>query len=397
MNDPSQPVDVIVAGAGPSGLVAAIRLLELGLTVQILDAANEPTQESRAALMHAATIEILTEMGMGAELVDHGVRVTAVTLADRDRALTRLQFAESDSPYPFALGIPQNITEALLIERLEALGHQVTRGVRVNTVTQGDGGCHVSGTNLHSGEPWEALSRYVVGADGKNSTVRSQAGISFDGAPYDDDFVLADVQLTPPPAPADEARITFSPHGVTVLGLLPSGRYRLVATAPRGTETPHAPDRAYLDELLRSRGIRTATVGAPTWSSRFRISHHIAHRFRAGNILLCGDAAHVHSPAAGQGMNTGIADAYELARSIAAANAGDAAALDDYERLRRRAAHQVVSLTDRITRIALVRTTPMRMLRNTAIRLLARAPRIRRALVRSVSGLDRSPLHQTTR
>jgi 2-polyprenyl-6-methoxyphenol hydroxylase-like FAD-dependent oxidoreductase len=393
MTDPAVRVDVIVVGAGPSGLVAAIRLLQLGLTVRIVDAASEAAQESRAALMHAATIEILAELGLGAKLVDHGVRVAAVTLADRGRVVARIPFAELDSPYPFALGIPQNVTEALLIARLEGLGHHVTRGVRIGTVTQDDLGCRVSGTHLRSSTRWTALSTYVVGADGKNSVVRGQAGIAFDGAPYEDDFVLADVRLAPAPAATDEARITFSPDGVTVLGMLPSGRYRVVATAPRGQDAPREPNRAYLDELLRSRGIRTATVDAPAWSSRFQISHHIARRFRTGNILLCGDAAHVHSPAAGQGMNTGIADAYELARSVAIAAEGDVAALDGYERLRLRAAREVVSLTDRITRIALLRSGPARVLRDTAIPLLTRVPRIRRALLRSVSGLDRSPLH----
>ncbi|HEY0248061.1 MAG TPA: NAD(P)/FAD-dependent oxidoreductase [Gryllotalpicola sp.] len=397
MNDPTARVDVIVVGAGPTGLVAAIRLLELGLTVRIVDATDELAQESRAALMHAATIEILAEMGLGAELVDHGVRAVAVTLADRGRVLARISFAELDSPYPFALGIPQNITEALLTARLEDLGHQVTRGVHIDTIAQDDRECRVSGRRLDGDEPWEAVSSYVIGADGKSSTVRRQAGIDFDGARYDDDFVLADVRLAPPPAASDEARITFSPQGVTVLGLLPSGRYRIVATSPRGDEAAQTPDRAYLDELLHSRGIRAATLDAPAWSSRFRISHHVARRFRAGGILLAGDAAHVHSPAAGQGMNTGIADAYELARSIAAAKAGDVAALDDYERLRIRAAREVVRLTDRITRIALVRTAPARMLRNIAIRLLTRVPRVRRTLIRSVSGLDRSPLHRTVR
>ncbi|WP_223692162.1 FAD-dependent oxidoreductase [Leifsonia poae] len=392
MSGASSPVDVIVVGAGPSGLVAALRLMDLGLTVLIVDAATAPAQESRAALMHAATIEILAEMGMIEELLERGVRTRAVTLADGGRRLARVPFDELDSPYPFALGIPQNETEAILSSRLEQRGQRVIRGVHVHTIGLIGEAYRVKGTRVHSDEPWEASAAYVVGADGKNSTVREHAGIPYDGASYDEDFILADVELAPSPMPADEARITLSPHGVTVIGLLPSGRHRIVATAPRGRETPREPDRAYLDDLLRTRGITTNTRDAPAWSARFRISHQIARRFRAGNILLCGDAAHVHSPAAGQGMNTGIADAFELARRIAEARAGDTDALDEYERVRTHAAEAVVALTDRITRIALVRTRPARLFRNTAIRLLTRQPGIRRALVRSISGIDRSPL-----
>jgi len=383
---------VLVVGAGPSGLVAAIRLAELGVAVRIVDSATAPAPESRATLMHAATVEILAELGLETRLLEEGSRISAISLADSGRLLARMPFAGLDSRHPFALSIPQSATEALLIARLAELGHRVERGVRVDGVTRRGRLLATSGTSGDGDTPWAAASTYVIGADGRNSIVRRRAGIAFDGAAYDDDFVLADVELAPPPTPSDEARITLSPQGVTVLGRLPSGRYRIVATAPRGGETPRTPDRAYLDELLRSRGIAARTAGTPAWSSRFRIGHHIARRFRSGNILLCGDAAHVHSPAAGQGMNTGIADAYDLAGCIAADIAGDVSALDGYERRRTRAARQVVALTDRLTRVALVRGQPARGIRNTAIRVLTRVPPLRRGLIRSVSGLDRSPL-----
>jgi 2-polyprenyl-6-methoxyphenol hydroxylase-like FAD-dependent oxidoreductase len=393
VSDSEASADVMIVGAGPSGLVAALRLLELGLTVEIVDASQRPAQESRAALMHASTVEILAELGLGSEIVERGRRIDAIALADRDRVLARIPFNGLDTRYPFALGIPQNITESLLIARLQSLGQVVVRGVRIDSVTQHEAHCRTTGNRIDSGEPWQVASRYVIGADGTSSTVRQQAGIAYEGSTYDDDFVLADVELTPAPTAADEARITLSPQGVTVIGGLPSGRYRIVATAPSGRPAPRHPDRAYLDGLLGARGIAATVAADPAWSSRFRIGHRHARCFRDGRVLLCGDAAHVHSPAAGQGMNTGIADAYDLAQCIARASSGDAAALDAYERRRMRAARQVLKLTDRITRVALLRPLPARALRNAAIRMLARIPRIRRALVGSVSGLNRSPLH----
>lgn len=392
MTAPAGAVDVLIVGAGPSGLVAAIRLLEQGLSVEIVDAAPRPAEESRAALMHSATVELLAAMGLAAPLLARGQRIDAIVLADGRRRLSRIALGALETPYPFALGIPQDATEAILTDRLAALGHRVTRGVRVETVEQDASGCRTSGRTVADGTPWARESRFVVGADGKNSTVRGEAGIPYDGAPYDDDFILADVELAPPPGPDDEARIGFSPEGVTVIGRLPSGRYRIVASVSRGQQAPQHPDRAVLDRLLASRGIPTSTSSEPVWSSRFRISHRIARRFRADRILLCGDAAHVHSPAAGQGMNTGIADAYELADRIAAAIAGDDTALEAYERARQRAARDVVALTDRITRVALVRSPVVRAVRDAALRLLTRIGPVRRAVARAVSGLDRSPL-----
>ncbi|MFP3466755.1 FAD-dependent oxidoreductase [Leifsonia sp. SIMBA_070] len=386
-------VDVLIVGAGPSGLVAAIRLLERGLTVEIVDAAPHQAEESRAALMHAATVEILAGMGLASQLLSRGQRIDAITLADGARPLARITLGELDTPYPFALGIPQDVTEAILVGRLAELGLRVTRGIHIETVTQDTGRCRVEGRRTADDEPWTGVARYVVGADGKNSTVREQAGIPYDGAPYEDDFILADVELAPPPSRDTEARIGFSPEGVTVIGRLPSGRYRIVASVPREPEAPRHPDRSYLDRLLASRGIPTSTAGEPVWSSRFRISHHVARRFRAGPIVLCGDAAHVHSPAAGQGMNTGIADAYELADRIASAASGDVTALDAYDRIRRRAAAEVVRLTDRITRVALVRSRTLRATRDAVIPVVAGIPPVGRGIARAVSGLGRSPLH----
>jgi 2-polyprenyl-6-methoxyphenol hydroxylase-like FAD-dependent oxidoreductase len=167
--------------------------------------------------------------------------------------------------------------------------------------------------------------------------------------------MLADVALASAPCADDEASINLSRDGVTVIGRLPSGNYRIIATVEPGIEVPEAPDKPYVDQLLGARGIHTRLIGDPAWSSRFRVHHRVADRFRVGGVFLARDAAHVHSPAAGQGMNTGIADAYDLSTRLGAVLTGqaDASVLDGYERDRRAAALEVLQFTDRMTRMAM--------------------------------------------
>lgn len=390
--EPGVPAEVAVVGAGPSGLVAAIRLAERGIHVILVDGARGPAQESRAALIHAASIEILDRIGIGDALLDQGRRIDAVTIADGHRVLGRVPFSGLNSRFPFALGLPQSDTEKLLIGRLEQLGITVQRGRRVTAVVQNEDGCELSGIDTETNEPWTALCRYVIAADGKNSVIREQIGIEFPGGNYEDDFVLADVGLSPMPTPSNEARLCVSPHGVTVLGMFPTGRYRIIATSIRNRSTPKTPGRDYTDELLAERGIDARTDAEPVWSSRFRIAHGVASGFRVGKVALCGDAAHVHSPAAGQGMNTGIADAYDLAERIADACHGDESGLGRYEQERRPIALAVIRFTDRMTTMALARSPFIRVFRNTLLRPATRIPSVRQRIVTWISGIERSPL-----
>jgi len=291
--------------------------------------------------------------------------------------------------------VPQSTTERVLLARLAALGGGVRRGHRAESVTPVPGGYLVAGTApAGSGAArFEISARYVVGCDGAHSTVRAAAGLDFPGDTYPSQFVLADAPLRAAPFPDDEARIFTSPQGVTVAGRLPSGNHRIVATVDAGLAVPDPPGRAFIDAILRERGVGELAAD-PVWSSRFRVAHGVADRFRADGVFLCGDAAHVHSPAAGQGMNTGIADAYDLATRLAAVLAGqaDPAMLDGYERDRRPAALEVVTFTDRMTKVAMVRSPLARPLRDAALAAASRIPAIRNLITRWVSGLERSPL-----
>jgi 2-polyprenyl-6-methoxyphenol hydroxylase-like FAD-dependent oxidoreductase len=224
--------------------------------------------------------------------------------------------------------------------------------------------------------------------------VRSAVGQDFPGQTYPSQFVLADVALAPAPCADDEASINLSEQGVTVIGRLPSGNYRVIATVEPGVEVPESPGKPFLDGLLAARGLRTRLVGEPAWASRFRVSHRVADRFRVGQVFLAGDAAHVHSPAAGQGMNTGIADAYDLSTRLAAVLTGQAGAsvLDGYEQHRRPAALEVLEFTDRLTRVAMLSNPLARSLRAVGAGTLGRLGPMPHQVSMWITGLKRSPL-----
>jgi len=217
-----------------------------------------------------------------------------------------------------------------------------------------------------------------------HSAVRERAGIAFSGGNYGESFVLADVRVSGG-VPHDEVVLYFSPAGMVVVAPLPGGLHRIVATVD---EAPSEPDVAFVQALLDARGPERepVRVDAMTWSSRFRVQHRVADVYRAGRVLLAGDAAHVHSPAGGQGMNAGILDAMTLATALTRALAGNESALDAYGAVRRPIAQQVVALADRLTRLATVRPA-LRALRNLVLRTLSRVPAFRRNLAWRLSGL----------
>nr|WP_275409641.1 FAD-dependent monooxygenase [Planotetraspora mira] len=282
--------------------------------------------------------------------------------------------------YPYTLMISQEVTEAALLERLTELGGQVHRPYTVIGLEQEGAGVSVT---FASGETVRAS--YVVGADGMHSTVREQAGIGFTGGAYAESFSLADVRLSGG-VPDDEVILYFSPAGLVVVAPLPGGVHRIVATV---AEAPKEPGIEFVQRLLDTRGpeARRAVVHEVLWGSRFRVEHRVADAYRAGRILLAGDAAHVHSPAGGQGMNAGISDGVALAQSLDAVLGGDSPdLLDAYGAVRRPVAQQVISLADRLTRLATA-DRRVRPFRNAVLRLLATIPVFRRRLAWRLSGL----------
>lgn len=371
--------DVLVVGAGPTGLALAAALRQHGLDPLVIDRQAAGENSSRAAVIHARTLEVLESVGVADTLVRRGVHAQRFTIRDRDSVLVPIGFGALPTRYPYTLMVSQAVTEAVLLARLEALGGRVLRPRRL--VKLQPRAAHVRAW-LDDGTAIDA--RWVVGADGLHSTVREQAAIGFSGGSYGESFVLADVTLTGA-ALHDEVILYFSPAGMVVVAPLPGGQHRIVATVD---EAPAEPDAAFVQKLLDARGPERdpLRVGRVFWGSRFRVQHRVADTYRAGRVLLAGDAAHVHSPAGGQGMNMGLLDALVLADALPRALAGDEAALDAYARDRRPVAQQVVAFADRLTRLATM-PAALRGLRNTLLSLAGRLPPVRERLAWRLSGL----------
>jgi 2-polyprenyl-6-methoxyphenol hydroxylase-like FAD-dependent oxidoreductase len=378
MND----TDVLVVGAGPTGLTLAASLIAQGNRAIVVDKLPEGQNTSRAAAVNARTLEVLEDLDVARRMVKAGLIAPRFTMRQGPRILMPVDFSPLPTQHPYTLMLSQADTEHLLLERLHELGGQVLRPKTLTRITQDATGITAAfddGDTIRAG--------YVVGADGMHSTVREQAGIGFAGGEFAESFTLADVRVTGQ-APRDEVILFYANDGLTVLAPLPDDIYRIVAPTK---DAPEHPSAEFAQRLLDTRafGPGQTRVTELLWGTRFYIHHRVAERYRAGRLLLAGDAAHVHSPAGGQGMNLGIADAVALAAALSnVLHGGDEAALDAYAAAQRGRAEQVLKLTGRLTRMATL-PRPLRPVRNSAMRLAARVPAVRRQLAWQLSGLSR--------
>ncbi|HZU90953.1 MAG TPA: FAD-dependent monooxygenase [Stellaceae bacterium] len=377
--------DVLIVGAGPTGLALAAELRRHGVGPLIIDRQPAGANTSRACVVHARTMEVLEPLGATRDLLARGVKVPIFRIRDRDRALLTVDFSEIASPYPFTLMCPQDRVERCLLSRLEALGGGVVRPCEL--VRWQASARHVEAEVRSAGTAKTVKARWLVACDGMHSAVREQSGIAFAGAAYEQDFVLADVHMHWPLS-REEVTLFYAPAGLAVVAPLPDDRFRIVATVD---DAPERPSADFMQSLLDRRGPSTKPghIRDVVWSSRFHIHHRVAQSLRKDRVLLCGDAAHVHSPAGGQGMNTGIQDGASLARALASTLAdGDEARIDAWAAERRRIAAAVVARTDRMTRLATVRSRAGQTLRNVAVAFAGHLPPVRAALAKTLAEID---------
>ncbi|KAI0133815.1 pentachlorophenol monooxygenase [Xylariales sp. AK1849] len=354
--------DVIVGGAGPTGLVTACMLLKLGISVVVVDAAPAPATTSRASTIHLRTLEILEKLDVTDKILKLGLPIRTMTLYDRDALLSTLGFAGLHDRYDHAVALPQTETEGLLTQTLLELGGVIYRDWSLTGLIRNDKtGVEVAVENNTTKEVANIKAKYAVAADGLQSTLRHAVHVDFTGSAYPLDFVTADVRMDPQIWPhqgdRDQVRLYVKPEGFLLVVPFPSPENDLWRVIGTVESAPKNPNREYLERLILSRGPtiplkNEALVTEVVWGSRFRIHHRLAMRYRINRVFLAGDAAHVHSPAGGQGMNTGIQDAETVASIIADALVGGRdkdVDLDRYEKERRPVAQRVVSLTHRLT------------------------------------------------
>ncbi|MDQ1921109.1 FAD-dependent monooxygenase [Massilia pseudoviolaceinigra] len=320
--------EVIVVGAGPVGLLLACELAVAGVRVTVLERRAGTVPQSRALTMHGRTLEMLALRGVAGRFMARGMPISSGHFAGLP---TRLDFSACDSTYPFTLFIPQSVTEQLLEAWAGELGVDVRRGAAVEVTGQGEEGVWVGGTQ--AGMPFRLDARFLVGADGARSLVRRQAGIAFDGLGATKTAMLGDVRLPTPP-PGRAISVGNSAGGLMVVPL--GGElYRVIVVDAQEIGVP-------LEVPVTLEGLSEATrrvagedfgMHSPEWLSRFSNQTCLAQSYRKGRIFLAGDAAHIHLPAGGQGMNVGMQDAMNLGWKLAGVLRGraDPSLLDSYE------------------------------------------------------------------
>ncbi len=383
---------VLIVGAGPTGLVLALWLAKLGITARIIDKTAEPGTSSRAVAVAARTLELHDQVGVADVAVNGGVEVPWLNLWVRGSRAARVPFGRmgaGTTAYPFMLVFPQDAHERLLIEHLQSLGVEVERKTELVRFEQRPDGVRAL-LKRPDGATETCDATYLAGCDGASSTVRQTLATGFPGGTYSEIFYVADVDAA---GPATEGGVHVDLDEADFLAVFPlrgKGRVRLIGSVRPNRAGDH---RQFTFDDIGDRVIKQMqfTIEKVNWFSTYHVHHRVAVSFRSARAFLVGDAAHIHSPAGGQGMNTGIGDAANLAWKLAAVLNGHArdALLDSYEAERIGFARRLVATTDRIFTFATAQGRLARIVRTHVVPWLApllfSVPAVRRFMFRTVS------------
>jgi 2-polyprenyl-6-methoxyphenol hydroxylase-like FAD-dependent oxidoreductase len=388
-------VDVLVVGAGPTGLTAACELARRGLRVRIIDEAAAPTKLSKACGVHARTLEIFDDMGIAEKAIEAGVKLVGVSVIAGGESVVSADLGELPTRYPFLLSISQVETEGVLFELLKSRELAVEREVKLVSFAQ-DGTGVTAKVSTKAGEQ-EIRAAWLIGCDGAHSTVRKKLEIKFEGSTYDERFLLADVKVD---ATLRDDRVTtyFGEDGVLACFPMKGGRFRLIGTAPPGDEKEIAPTLDEIASLFAARTGSAAPITEPQWLARFRVHCRQVEKYRDDRVFLAGDAAHIHSPVGGQGMNTGIQDAHNLAWKLALVHSGKARGLllDSYELERHAVGQAILRGTDVATKVITLKNSLARSVRNEVARFMTSFELIQQRVAEHAAELtvsyERSPI-----
>lgn len=391
MDADSSPCDVLVVGAGPVGLTAALALLRHGLSCRIIDCAPRATDKSKALVLWGRTLELLDQAGVADEFVAAGMFANGASFYSGGKRVLQIKIDRDDTAYPRPLMLPQSETERLLSACLERAGARVERSVELTELY--DDGQHVSAMLRHSdGRQENIVAAWLVGCDGAHSTVRKQLGIEFQGEAEPNDWILADVHLDGEVA-SDELSIFWHRHGILAFFPITPMRFRVIADLGKalGTEKPADPTLDEVQAVVEERGPAGVRVRDPIWLSGFRIHERKVKEYGKGRVFLAGDAAHIHSPAGGQGMNTGMQDAFNLAWKLAlvAQNYGSAdPLLESYRQERSAVGEMVLRNATFMTRMATIRNPALQLVRNHLAPLIGSLRAVQERAIASLTEMD---------
>jgi 2-polyprenyl-6-methoxyphenol hydroxylase-like FAD-dependent oxidoreductase len=385
MQRSSVDTDVLIVGAGPVGLFLANECARRGLRWQLIEANSSQSAHSKALAIFPRTLEIFDMAGVVTPFLEAANRVTSVAVIAHGRRLAHMRFAPEESPYKFIAMVPQDATEKRLVEELRRKGGGVEYETAFRSAEQRDD--RVSITIDRRGERATLDASFVVGCDGAHSAVRHLLNMPFEGKAYDASFMLADVE-TNDALPADELQLCPSESGPVAIFPMSVTRRRIVATIahPEGD----APSLALVQRILRDRAPNAIKATALSWSSYFRIHRRHVARLRTGRIFIAGDAAHIHSPFGGQGMNTGLHDVWNLVwkLDLFLHGLGNERLLDSYSIERLPVIKHVIETTDLLTKVMGTPNKLAQVLRDAVIPMVSRLAPFQHAFVQRMSELD---------
>jgi 2-polyprenyl-6-methoxyphenol hydroxylase-like FAD-dependent oxidoreductase len=381
---------VLIAGAGPVGMTLCMALKRLGVEVRIVDKAAARTDKSKALVIWPRTLELLDIQGCAQPFLEAGHNAVGARIVAEGKLLTEVRLDTARSVYRAALMIPQSETERLLEEQMALLGAEVEREVELTSFAAGADGIAAA---LRHGDGREVsmTASYLIGCDGAHSAVRHGLDAKFEGETLPSDWVLADLSLEGT-LPRDEIIICWAPQGVLVLFPISGARFRVIADvkASGSGGAGGSPSLEAVQALLDERGPAGLRARDPVWMSNFHINERKVQNYRKGRVFLCGDAAHVHSPAGGQGMNTGMQDAFNLAWKLALVWHGGASAslLDTYSPERSAIGEQVLRNAGNLTKVAMLRNPILQEIRSLAVGALGKIPALRQRMVDQLTEID---------
>ncbi len=385
MSNASVDTDVLIVGAGPVGLFLANECARRSLRWRLFETRSSQSEHSKALAIFPRTLEIFDMAGLVGPFLEQANRVTRVAVMTHTRTLAHMSFAPEGTPYPFVAMLPQDVTERLLVEQLRRSGGEVEYETTfVSALEQDD---HVRVTLERKGEPISLTACFVIGCDGAHSAVRRLLNLPFEGAEYDDSFMLADVE-TNETLPADELQLCPSELGPVAIFPISATRRRIVATIPNEKEGD-APSLDLVRKVLAQRAPGGIEAHALRWSSYFRIHHRQVAQLRVGRIFIAGDAAHIHSPFGGQGMNTGLHDVWNLAwkLDLVLHGRGNEELLNSYTAERRPVIKHVIETTDFLTKALGTPSKLAQTLRDAVIPMVSRLAPFQHAFVQRLSEL----------